>query len=249
VVLERVEAVLFDMGGTLVDYPLPSRPAIVVRCLRGAVASLLRPEEELPPRVAHLPTPEVAHGRRRRPDPGTALAHQAAVALRRIIRAVSGRTLPQLAEACLRPIVAEGRVYDDTVPTLETLRSRGYRLGLVSNTPWGTPDYLWEQQTARFGLTELLPVRLFSSDVGVRKPDARIFLEAAQQVGVAPDRTLFVGDTPAEDIAGAVGVGMRTALIARGGTFPDACRHAPDLCISTVRELLDHLPPRVCEKG
>lgn len=247
--LDQVEAVLFDMGGTLVDYPLPSRPALVARCVRGAVSFLIRPEGELPPPAARVPAPGVAHERRRRAGPETALAHRAAVALRRVIRAVSGRTLPQIAEACLRPIVIDGRAYGDTLTTLRALLERGYRLGLVSNTPWGTPDYLWEQQAEKFGLAGLLEVRLFSSDIGVRKPDPRIFLEALRRLGVPPARALFVGDAPAEDIGGAAGVGMRTALVVRSGRFPDACRHPPDLCISGLQELLDHLPRPAREKS
>jgi FMN phosphatase YigB (HAD superfamily) len=249
VALEQVEAVLFDMGGTLVDYPLPSRPALAVRCVRGAISFLVRPEAELLPPAARLPSPEVAHGRRRRAGPETALAHRAAIALRRVIRAVSGHTLPQMAEACLRPIVIEGRAYGDTLTTLRALVERGYRLGLISNTPWGTPDYLWEQQAEKFGLAGLLQVRLFSSDVGVRKPDPRIFLEALRRLGVPPERALFVGDAPVEDIGGAAGVGMRTALVVRGGRFPDACRHPPDLRVSGLQELLDHLPRAAREKS
>lgn len=199
------------MGGTLVDYPLPSPPALVARCLRGAFSFLVRPEGERLPPAATVPAPEVARRRRRRAGPETAIAHRAAIAMRRMIRAVSGQTLPQIAEACLRPIVTDGRTYADTLSTLRAFRERGYRLGLVSNTPWGTPDYLWEQQTGKFGLAAFLEVRLFSSEVGVRKPNPRIFLEALGRLGVPPARALFVGDTPAEDIAGAVRAGMHRA--------------------------------------
>lgn len=241
--LEQVDAVLFDMGGTLVDYPLPSPPALVARCLRGAFSFLVRPEGERLPPAATVPAPEVARRRRRRAGPETAIAHRAAIAMRRMIRAVSGQTLPQIAEACLRPIVTDGRAYADTLSTLRALRERGYRLGLVSNTPWGTPDYLWEQQTGKFGLAAFLEVRLFSSEVGVRKPNPRIFLEALGRLGVPPARALFVGDTPAEDIAGAVRAGMRAALVVRGERFPDACRCPADLRISSLQDLLEHLPP------
>jgi HAD superfamily hydrolase (TIGR01549 family) len=166
------------------------------------------------------------------------------IALRRVIRGVSGRTIPEIAEACVRPLMAKGRAYDDTLPALRELRDRGYRLGLVSNTPWGTPDYLWEQQVERFGLVPLLEVRLFSSDVGVRKPHPRIFLAALERLGMPPERALFVGDTPHEDTAGARGVGMRTALLVRGRRPATDAAHPADLYVTRLTDLLDHLPRR-----
>jgi putative hydrolase of the HAD superfamily len=243
VALGPIEAVLFDMGGTLVDYPLPSSPAMVARCLNGAIAFLVRPEEELPLRAASIPGPEAVR-HRRRPGADTPVAHRAMTGLRRIIRSVSGRTLPQMAEACVRPVLARGRLYDDALPTLQALKSRGYRLGLVSNTPWGTPDYLWQQQAERFGVASFLEVRLFSSDVGVRKPDPRIFLEALRGLGARPERALFVGDTPHEDVAGAKAVGMTAALLARGPVPPTAAQHPGDFRIARLTELLDRLPGR-----
>lgn len=242
--LDQIEAVLFDMGGTLVDYPLPSPPAIVARCLHGAISFLVQSEEDLPPRAAAVPGPDTAHRLRRPAAPDAPIAHRAMTGLRRIIRSVSGQTLPQMAEACVRPVLAKGRLYDDALPTLRALKSRGYRLALVSNTPWGTPDYLWQQQAQRFGVGPLMERRLFSSDVGVRKPDPRIFLEALSGLGTRPEHALFVGDTPHEDVAGAKAAGMTAALLVRGPVPPTAAQHPGDFRIARLTELLDRLPGR-----
>jgi putative hydrolase of the HAD superfamily len=239
-VLPDLNAVLFDLGGTLVDYPLPSLPVAVGRFARGVYGFLVRPESDLAPRVA-----DVSHARevRRRPVPrGTALLHRATIALRRIIRSASADTLPRMAEAGARPLMAEGRLFDDALPTLLTLRERGYRLGIVSNTPWGTPGYLWESQLDRFHLSEPFDVRLFSSAIGFSKPDPRIFREALDRLGASPGRTLFIGDRPRTDIAGARRAGLRTALLLRPGQPRFRSRAAPDLCISSLAELLRHLP-------
>jgi len=242
-VFDNIRVVLFDMGGTLVDYPVLSWPQLAGRCVEGLYRFLIQPEEEGPPPAVVLPEPGQAHARRTRPGPGTALLHHAALALRRMIRSLSGYTLPRMAEMCARPLVAEGRLFDDALPTVLALRRRGYRLGLVSNTPWGTPEYLWENQLRRFGLAPYFDVSLFSSVVGFRKPDTRILQTALARLGADARHALFVGDNPDIDIPGARQLGMRAALVRRAAR-PPASTHAADITIESLTELLDHLPPR-----
>lgn len=237
-----IQAVLFDLGGTLAQYPVPSLPVVVVRCAKALVTGLLVGSDAESPPAAAVPGPEEAHARRRAAHADSPLPHRVATALRRMVRSLSGRTLPGMGEMCARPLVAKGWLFDDSVATLQALRDRGYRLGLVSNTPWGTPDYLWVGQLERFALAPLFDATCFSSDVGFRKPDARIFRAALDRLGVPARRAMFVGDDRTADILGAGQMGLRTALIVRDG--PDAADEgpAPDLRIETLTELLDHLP-------
>jgi len=239
---DDITAVLFDLGGTLVDYPVPPWPLLAGQCLEGVYAHLVRPEGELPPPAAPVPGPEEARRLRRPPRADAALAHRAMMAVRRIVRSLSGYTLPHMAEACARPLVAEGRLFDDALPTLGRLRERGYRLGLISNTPWGTPDYLWQSQLRRFGLPACLDVSVFSSAVGFRKPDPRLFREALERLGVPAARALFVGDDPRADVGGAQAAGLHAALLLRPGRTLLRSAPPPHLCIATLAELLDALP-------
>ena len=241
-VFTAIDAVLFDLGGTLLDYPIPSWPVMVGQCARGAYGYLTKPERDLPPPATKIPDPSEARARRKRVPPDSALAHRAMMALRRMVRSLSGRTLPRVAEACARPLVAEGHVFDDTLPALRTLRDRGYRLGLISNTPWGTPDYLWTGQLERFGLAAYFEVALFSSDVGFRKPDGRIFRMALQRLGLAPERVVFVGDNPVADVLGAQRAGLASVLIVRPGCLSSGVSPVPDLRIESLAELPGHLP-------
>jgi putative hydrolase of the HAD superfamily len=237
-----IQAVLFDFGGTLADYAVPAWPRAIVRCAEGVYGFLVRPAEELHPPAASIPPPEEAHAARGIARPDHPVPHRVALGLRRIVRSVSGRTLPAIAEACARPIMATGRLYDDALPTLEALCARGYRLGLVSNTPWGTPPYLWEKQVERFGLTDLLEARAFSSAIGRRKPDPAAFRDVLARLDVAPDQAVFVGDTPEEDIAGARAAGMRTVLLVRGHPPADETSSLPDAVIPALPALLSLLP-------
>jgi putative hydrolase of the HAD superfamily len=242
--LPPIEAVLFDLGGTLVDYPVPRWPTMATQCLRGVYGCLVRPESERPPPAFAVPGPAEANAQRRPAPPDSALAHRVMMGLRRVVRSLSGRTLPRIAEACARPLVAPGHLFEDSLPTLRALKDRGYRLGLLSNTPWGTPRYLWVRQLERFALAEFFEVALFSSVFGVRKPDERIFRTALASLGVAAGRSVMIGDNPEADIVGAQGAGMRTVLITRPGIERVAPRPAPDLRIDTLLEILDYLPPR-----
>jgi len=244
VALADIEAVLFDLGGTLAHYPVPSLPVLVGRCAKGLVTGMLFGSDAASPPATAVPGPEEAHARRRPARPDSPLPHRIMTALRRVVRGLSGRTLPGMGEMCARPLMAKGRLFDDSVATLQALRDRGYRLGLVSNTPWGTPDYLWVGQLERFALAPLFDATCFSSDVGFRKPDARIFRAALDRLGAPAERTMFVGDDRAADILGAGQMGLRTALIIRGGHSTAADGPTPDLYIETLTELLDHLPGR-----
>jgi putative hydrolase of the HAD superfamily len=96
-----------------------------------------------------------------------------------------------------------------TTPVLlEALRDRGLKTGLISNG-FDPPD-LVRAELARLGVAQLLDVIVMSGDVGARKPDPAIFRYALEQLGVAPEHALMVGDSVPNDIAGAKAIGMKT---------------------------------------
>ncbi len=117
------------------------------------------------------------------------------------------------------------RAYDDVRPALQRLAARGIRLGLISN--WdgrlvGLMDGL--------GLSELLDAVVSSADVGLHKPDPRIFELACERLGVAPSDAAHVGDHQYADIIGAEAVGMVPVLIDRhGGEHPGSGRFVRSL--------------------
>ena len=100
------------------------------------------------------------------------------------------------------------RLGNETHALLDALRSRGLKLGLVSNA--FDPGWLLHRDLERMGIAERLDVAVFSSEVGKRKPDPSIFRTALERLGVEPERALFVGDNRDADIHGAKELGMRT---------------------------------------
>lgn len=104
------------------------------------------------------------------------------------------------------------RPYPDAPPALAALRDRGLRLVCVSNWDYALPEVL-----ERCGLAELLDTVVTSAGAGARKPDPAIFATALDLADCGPDAALHVGDSVAEDIAGARAAGIRALLIDRGG--------------------------------
>jgi len=80
---------------------------------------------------------------------------------------------------------------------------------------------------------------VFSSEVGFRKPDPRIFERALEALGVAPENALFVGDRLYEDVRGAGELGMTTvqALWFRADEHPDGAE--PDHQAFTQLDVLN----------
>jgi putative hydrolase of the HAD superfamily len=124
----------------------------------------------------------------------------------------------------------------EVLAILDRLRADGYRLGLVSNLTL-VPDLI-RQDLERMGLADRLDATVFSSEVGVRKPDPRIFREALDRLGTQPADTVFVGDRLYDDVSGAQAVGMR-GILTRQFRQEDDPDFAPDAVIEDLKELPD----------
>jgi HAD superfamily hydrolase (TIGR01509 family) len=96
--------------------------------------------------------------------------------------------------------------YADTVPTLEALRAAGVRVAVVSNIGFDIRPI-----TAQLGFADLVDAFVLSYEVGRCKPDPAIFHRACGLLASDPERTLMVGDTPAD--AGAVAAGCRALIV------------------------------------
>jgi putative hydrolase of the HAD superfamily len=104
-------------------------------------------------------------------------------------------------------------LYEDTLPTLERLREHGLRIGLVSN---GQRDL---EEFARHHRLDV-DAAVGSMTHGYVKPHRSIFETALEALGVAPEEAAMVGDSPADDIAGARALGMHAILLDREGRHP-----------------------------
>jgi putative hydrolase of the HAD superfamily len=118
--------------------------------------------------------------------------------------------------------------------TLATLRERGYRIGLISNTIW--PAELHLEDLEEIGVLPYIEHLAFSGELGIWKPGPQIFQHVLDALGTTAHESVFVGDSPREDIRGAQAIGMR-AVWMRSPEFPlgDVL---PEATIETLPELL-----------
>jgi len=100
--------------------------------------------------------------------------------------------------------------YDDVVPALERLADRNIPVGLISNWDSRLPSLV-----RGLGLDELVETVVSSADVGLHKPDPRIFELACRRLDVEPREAAHVGDHMYADVVGAQAVGMTPVLIDR----------------------------------
>ncbi len=105
-------------------------------------------------------------------------------------------------------------VEPSAVGVLRTLRSRGYRIGLVSNTV-GEPGRLLRRTLASFGLDREIEAFVFSDEHPWAKPAPQIFEEALRLLGVRADHAAHVGDSW-PDIEGARRAGFRGRILYTG---------------------------------
>lgn len=120
------------------------------------------------------------------------------------------------------------------IDAVRRLHEAGIPVGVVSNAEGRV-----EQDLNDAGFDGLLKTVVDSHVVGVAKPDPEIFRIALQQMGANADSTVFVGDVPAVDVAGARAAGLRAFLLDRHDLYPGS--DAPRL------GAIEQLPDRVLE--
>jgi HAD superfamily hydrolase (TIGR01662 family) len=99
-------------------------------------------------------------------------------------------------------------LFPDVLETLRALRDRGYRLASITNRGYSGPRF--QEEMAELGLRELFEHVAVSCDVGYMKPHPRLFQYALEQMGVAAEDCVMVGDSLRADVEGAKTLGMIT---------------------------------------
>ena len=128
--------------------------------------------------------------------------------------------------------------------TLETLKERGYRLGVISNTAslYSVFDVL-----AGYGIREYFENVTLSSVTGYRKPHPEIFRIALREMNVEATACAYIGDTISRDIIGAQTAGfgrtirIESFLSAEKDRDTDPARK-PDATIQEISDLLQLFP-------
>jgi putative hydrolase of the HAD superfamily len=129
----------------------------------------------------------------------------------------------------------------DAVDVFTRLRESGIKIGVLSNTIWPRVEH--ERIFERDQLTQLIDGAVYTSDIPWTKPHPEAFRAALAAVEVTdPARAVFVGDRLFDDIHGAAAVGMRTILVPHSNIPPDQIGHTegdPDAVAHRLSDVVD----------
>jgi putative hydrolase of the HAD superfamily len=206
----NVRTILFDVGNTLIYVDLASIQGVLE--LHGVVV----PREELA-RAERLARRAMYRHSDESPEAND--RDRFRVFLRSMLEALgvpSGAALERLGDALARSDLWRF-VPGSTREDLEKIAQRDLRLGVVSNSDGRVATLL--QQV---GLADHFGVIVDSFEVGVEKPEPRIFEIALERLGAQAAETIYVGDFYAVDVVGARRAGIRPVLLDSLGSFPNA---------------------------
>jgi putative hydrolase of the HAD superfamily len=229
--ISACDAVIFDVGGTLLHVPRDPQEAALERiahlgavsleafrvCVREAVAEWHRTDGQ--PHREDLADTWVLHYE----------------------RALAAAQFPGDRTAAARLIeesfLIDGwEVFSDVIPVLEALRARDMTLGIISNWP-----ATLERTLERAGLHHYFSVVVSSGVAGYAKPHPQIFHLAANTLGLKAERLMYVGDDFEHDVVGSTQAGWQCTLLDRRGRYPTHPGRISGLL--ELEALLDSLPP------
>jgi len=213
-----IKLITFDLDDTLWD----NVPVII-----SAEASMRQWLATHASKVGELPLEHFASLRQQVLQRHPELKHRISVLRQRVLmHAFEEAGYPQLqatemADVCFEAFIHARHqltVFPEAEPMLQALRQH-FLLGVITN---GNAD------VQRVGLADYFHFALRAEDIGIAKPDARLFQEALQRGGVDAAAAVHIGDHPGDDIAGAQQAGLRavwfnpTGKAWEGETLPDA---------------------------
>jgi putative hydrolase of the HAD superfamily len=216
--MHRQQAILFDLGGTLLYPDFPFLAEQLRR--RGQEVSLDQFLYALSVASNRMDAYMQLHA--------TTDATRVPVYITYLLEALEVRTgIADLVEEVIIPrhqtVNFWNYLLEGTLPLLGRLRER-YRLAMISNS-----DGRAEAKAVHLGIRPYLEFVMDSHLVGVEKPDPRIFHLACRQMDLRPADCLYVGDIYSIDVLGAKAAGLQPVLIDRTGTPRQDCRVIRDV--------------------
>lgn len=203
---QRVEAVLFDFGNTLIPFG-PREFGHQCDALEAALRSM-------PGEVAATAIAAVRDEQIRRPYGAGYRENRLPYICAELIERVCGRTataheVDALIETRYRAFLEVIAPVPASTVVLDALAAR-YRLGLVSNYPCARSIL---DSVAALGWAHRFETAVVSGAIGWCKPHAAPFRAALDALGVAPERALYVGDNWLADVQGARRLGMQAVWV------------------------------------
>ncbi len=211
----KIDMVFFDIGGVMYDDTVYARSWMKALRESGAVFT----DEEFEREYVDARAAQSGSFRRR---------------LTRTFLGEDAELAPVEARAAKYWAYPPTAIYPDVIPCLEALVDR-YRLGIIANQPSSVRAAM-----DRDGLSPYFEVWGVSDDLGLQKPDPKLFSQVLYTAGVAPTRAVMLGDRLDYDVRPAKMAGMRTVWVLRGEAPDDptpAQLAEPDASVRTLAEI------------
>ena len=210
-----MKAILFDLGHTLIDYYHEWRwpEAKAVSEVFELASELCEPAPDKERFTSHLSELlGAARERKIREMIEVPLTEILVTCFNRFGCEPDEELMERSLRAFYQTLLETRELVPGAVETLEGLKSKGVRIGLVSDVAWGLPSTFPVEDMRHFGMNCYFDDMVFSTDVGLRKPNPRIFKIALFNLGVGAEEAAFVGNSLQADIRGARSVSMMAIL-------------------------------------
>ncbi len=238
----EIEAIIFDLGGTLIEYagPYASWPELETPGLEAAYISLQSKGAVLPQFEQFCSAGfEILPGRWQMATSGKRNLRLQDFLVELLgacdVQGLDPAWVSEAANLYESAICAQAIPMDAAGETLGLVRQQGYKIGLLSNTMFTGQAHIADLE--RFSLDGYFDAMLFSADAGKWKPSAEPYLDLLERLQVRPQNGVFVGDDPANDMIGGQRAGMRTILMRSNQRFQQPEDVFPDAVITHLSEL------------
>lgn len=129
-------------------------------------------------------------------------------------------------------------LYPGVEHTLSVLSQR-YELGVIANQSLGAEDRLKKHNIHKY-----FSVFSLSAELGVSKPDIKIFEYALNKAECKPEQAVMIGDRLENDIAPAKSIGMNTIRVLQGLSkvqIPKTTEYIPSITVKNISDILDYI--------
>ena len=213
-----IKAVFFDLYNTLVRYE-PPREELQARALKDSGIEV-KPELLRWPLVVadgfiYQEIARASLSRRSKAEQMAVWVQYEQILLEEAGLEIDAPLIPGLLDK-MKQFDSKLVLFDDVIPALTALKSKGLLLGLISNMDRDLNSFL-----SGLELPSWLSVMITSLEAGVNKPNPGIFREALRRAEVPAAEAIYVGDQYEIDVVGANGAGMKGILLDRDDYFAE----------------------------
>jgi putative hydrolase of the HAD superfamily len=237
-----IRGVIFDLGSTLIEFKgewegvMAQGLAALLQALRATGLTLDEAAFRIRFREAMAEADRARHEDMRE--------RTTASTLRKLLEALGIQQVDDLAlESAVERMFVLSEAWWQPMPgvreVVETLRGRGYRLGMISNAADAANARRLIRKVGVEG--DFRPI-LISAEVGWRKPHAETFLRVLREWSLPGQEVVMVGDTLHEDILGAKRAGLHQIWLRSDGQLQEPVQAESDIAPSAVADSLSQIP-------